>query len=263
MVEREGSDPVKDGYSVGEVAKVAKVTVRTLHHYDEIGLLSPEGRTAAGYRRYRDTDLDRLQQILFYRELGFPLEEIAAILDDGSVHPTEHLRRQHHLLTERIRHLQDLAAAVEHAMEARKMGIQLTPEEKFEVFGEDYREEWEAEAEQRWGGSDAWKESQRRTATYGKADWQRIQAEGEALNARLAQAFTAGLAADSGEAMDLAEVHRAQITENFYDCPYEMHRCLGEMYVADPRFTATYDKVAPGLALWLRDAITANADRHA
>jgi len=252
---------VSNGYSVGEVARIAKVTVRTLHHYDGIGLLTPGGRTRAGYRRYEDADLDRLQQILFYRELGFPLEEIAAILDDGSVSPTEHLRRQHQLIGARITRLQELAAAVEHAMEAEKMGIQLTPEEKFEVFGEDYQESWETEAEQKWGDTAAWKESQRRTATYGKADWERIKAEADALNQRLAEAFGAGLAADSGEAMDLAEVHRQHISEYFYDCTYPIHRGIGGMYLADPRFTATYEKLAPGLARWLHDAILANADR--
>ncbi|WP_457029113.1 MerR family transcriptional regulator [Kitasatospora sp. P5_F3] len=248
--------------SVGQVATIAKVTVRTLHHYDEIGLLSPGGRTPAGYRRYRDTDLDRLQQILFYRELGFSLEEIAAILDDGTVSPTEHLRRQHELLHARISHLQELAAAVEHAMEASTMGIQLTPEEKFEVFGRDYQESWEAEAEQQYGESDAWQQSRRRTGRYTKADWARIKAEGDALNARYAAALTAGIAPDSAEGMALAEAHRQQITDAYYDCGYAIHRGLAEMYLADERFTATYERIAPGLAHWLHAAIIANAEAY-
>ncbi|MEV7774451.1 MerR family transcriptional regulator [Kitasatospora sp. NPDC086791] len=251
-----------EGHSVGAVAKIAKVTVRTLHHYDEIGLLSPAGRTRSGYRRYVDADLDRLQQILFYRELGFPLEEIAAILDDHSVSPSEHLRRQHRLLTDRIRHLQDLAAAVEHAMEARRMGIQLTPEEKFEIFGEGYREDWEQEAEQRWGDTEAWAESQRRTGGYSKADWQRIQAEMTELNARLAEALTAGEPADGPLATDLAEAHRQHICRNFYDCTFTIHRGLAGLYVSDPRWTGMYEEIAPGLARWLHDAIVANADRR-
>ncbi|MFD7448235.1 MerR family transcriptional regulator [Kitasatospora sp. NPDC059827] len=251
-----------EGYAVGAVAKIAKVTVRTLHHYDEIGLLSPAGRTRAGYRRYVDADLDRLQQILFYRELGFALEEITAILDDDSVSPTEHLRRQHRLLTDRIGHLQELATAVEHAMEARRMGIQLSPEEKFEIFGEGYREEWEQEAEQRWGKTEAWAESQRRTGGYSKADWQRIQEELAGLNARLVAAVTAGEPADSTAAMDLAEEHRQHICRNFYDCTYTIHRGLACLYVEDQRWTATYEELAPGLAQWLHDAVVANADRH-
>ncbi|WP_371498180.1 MerR family transcriptional regulator [Kitasatospora sp. NBC_00374] len=254
--------PPTDGYTVGRLAELAKVTVRTLHHYDEIGLLSPGGRTPAGYRRYGDADLDRLQQILFYRELGFPLEEIAAILDDRSVGPSEHLRRQHRLIGDRIRHLQELAAAVERAMEARTMGIQLTPEEKFEVFGPDYDENWEAEAERKYGGSEPWEQSRRRTGAYTKADWEAVKAESDELNSRLVAAFTAGLPAGSEQAMDIVEAHRRQITARFYDCTYEIHRGLAAMYLADPRFTATYERLAPGLAQWTHDAILANADRH-
>ncbi|WP_405012471.1 MerR family transcriptional regulator [Kitasatospora sp. NBC_01539] len=250
------------GHTVGQVAGLAGVTVRTLHHYDAIGLLSPGGRTPAGYRRYEDADLDRLQQILFYRALGFPLEEIATILDDRTLSPNEHLRRQRRLVGERIGHLQELAAAVERAMEAQKMGIRLTPEEKFEVFGSDYRESWEDEAGERWGGTDPWKESQRRTGGYTKADWQRVRAAADALDSRLAEAFTAGVPAGSEQAAALAEEHRGHITRHFYTCHHAIHRGLAEMYVADPRFTAAYDRLAPGLARWLHDAILANAERH-
>ncbi|MEU5810069.1 MerR family transcriptional regulator [Streptomyces sp. NPDC047718] len=251
------------GYSVGQVAGFAGVTVRTLHHYDEIGLLSPSSRSHAGHRRYDDADLDRLQQILFYRELGFPLDEVAVLLDDPDSDPREHLRRQHTLLSDRIARLQQMAKAVEHAMEAKKMGINLTPEEKFEVFGDADPDQYAEEVEQRWGGTDAYKESQRRAASYTKEDWQRIQAEGEDLNLRLAALLDSGAAADSEEAMDLAEEHRAAIERNHYTCPYEMHTCLGEMYVSDERFTAHYDSVRPGLAVFLRDAILANAVRRA
>ncbi|MGV9241834.1 MerR family transcriptional regulator, partial [Streptomyces nigra] len=165
------------GYSAGQVAGFAGVTVRTLHHYDDIGLLVPSERSHAGHRRYSDADLDRLQQILFYRELGFPLDEVAALLDDPDADPREHLRRQHELLTARIEKLQKMAVAVEHAMEARTMGINLTPQERFEVFGENDPEQYAEEAEQRWGDTEAYAESQRRAAAYTKEDWQRIQAE--------------------------------------------------------------------------------------
>jgi DNA-binding transcriptional MerR regulator len=250
-----------DGYPVGEVARIAKVTVRTLHHYDQIGLLAPVGRTAGGYRLYSGRDLDRLQQILFYRALGFSLDEVAAILDDPQSSPRDHLRRQHALLKERIRALEELAEAVEHAMEAEKMGIQLTPEEKFELFGPDYDERWEQEAEQRWGDTDAWKQSQLRTGSYSKEDWQRIQTETAALNERTAAAVKAGEPADGEAGMDLAEEHRQHICDNFYDCTYAIHRGIASLYVGDPRFTANLEKVAPGTAQWLHDAILANAAR--
>ncbi|MER6354800.1 MerR family transcriptional regulator [Streptomyces sp. NPDC001634] len=251
-------------YSVGQVAGFAGVTVRTLHHYDDIGLLVPSERSRAGHRRYSDADLDRLQQILFYRELGFPLDEVAALLDDPETDPRAHLRRQHELLTARIEKLQKMAVAVEHAMEARKMGINLTPEERFEVFGDKdpFNEQYAEEAEQRWGDTAAWAESQRRAARYTKEEWKRIKAEVDDWSER----YTALVAADeqpSGEAaMDMAEEHRLHISRWFYECPYEMHRCLGAMYVSDERFKAYYDSMGPGLAEHLRDAITANADRH-
>ncbi len=116
------------------------------------------------------------------------------------------------------------------------------------------------EARERWGQTEAYRQSQERTARYTEQDWAEIKAAGADLNGRLAAALRHGVTADSPAAMDLAEEHRRQMTR-FYDCGYEMHRCLGDMYVDDPRFTATYDAVQPGLARYLRDAIHANAAR--
>ncbi|RSS50109.1 MerR family transcriptional regulator [Streptomyces sp. WAC07061] len=251
------------GYSVGQVAGFAGVTVRTLHHYDEIGLLSPSGRSGAGHRRYDDADLDRLQRILFYRELGFPLDEVAVLLDDPHADPREHLRRQHALLSERIDRLQQMAKAVEHAMEANKMGINLTPEERFEVFGDKDPEQYAQEAEERWGGTEAYAESRRRAAGYTKDDWKRVQEESADWGVRYAALVAAGEPADGEAAMAMAEEHRLHIGHWYYDCPYEMHTCLGDMYVADERFKAYYDSMGPGVAEHLRDAITANAVRNA
>ena len=249
-------------YSVGRVAEVAGVTVRTLHHYDEIGLLTPSERTHAGHRRYGDSDLDRLQRILFYRELGFPLEEVAALLDDPDTDPREHLRRQYQVLTERIEKLQKMAAAVRHNMEAQRMGVNLTPEEKFEVFGDHDPDQYQAEAEERWGHTDAYQESQRKAASLSKDDWQRIMGEHDDVCRRASALLESGASATSADAMSLAEEHRAWIG-NYYECDYALHRCIADTYVSDERFTATYDAFAPGLAVYLRDAIHANADRHA
>ncbi|WP_405830541.1 MerR family transcriptional regulator [Streptomyces sp. NBC_01176] len=249
-------------YSVGQVAGFAGVTVRTLHHYDEIGLLVPSGRSHAGHRRYGDTDLDRLQQILFYRELGFPLDEVAALLDDPEADPRAHLRRRHDLLTARIEKLRKMAAAVEHAMEARTMGIDLTPEEKFEVFGDKDPEAHAEEAEQRWGGTEAYAESQRRAARYTKDDWKRMQAEVASWGVRYDALMEAGEPATGERAMDMAEEHRLHITRWFYACSYETHRGLGELYVADERFKEFYDSMRPGLAEHLKEAIAANVRRH-
>jgi DNA-binding transcriptional MerR regulator len=246
-------------YTVGRAAEIAGVTVRTLHHYDEIGLLKPGMRTSAGYRRYDEADLERLQQILLYRELGFTLEEIAVILDDPDTDARTHLRRQHQLLRDRIVRLQEMVTAVEFVMEAHKVGVNLTPEEKFEVFGNFDPDEYADEGEERWGGTEAYKESARKTAKYTKDDWQRIQRETADLMARWIAAFDAGVPADSQAAMDLAEEHRQQITEYFYECSLEIHTGLAEMYLADERFTANYENQRQGLAQYVHDAILANA----
>jgi DNA-binding transcriptional MerR regulator len=248
-------------YTVGQVAKLSGVTIRTLHHYDAVSLLSPSERAPTGYRLYRDADLDRLQQVLLYRELGFGLDAIAEILRDPGSDPTAHLRRQHALLSERINQLQAMSAAVQRVLEAHRMGIAMTPEERAEVFGAFRPEDYAAEAEQRWGGTDAWTQSTRRTSEYGKPEWQAITEESAAIERGLAQLLAAGETADSESAMDLADQHRQHISRWFYECSYEIHRGLGEMYLAEERFSAHYDATEPGLARYLRDAIVANADR--
>ncbi len=250
--------------TVGQVADLAGITVRTLHHYDETGLLRPSERSPAGYRLYTDDDVARLQAALFYRELGFALDDIATLLDDPAADAVSHLRRQHDLLTRRIQRLQDMVASIELHLEARQLDIDLTPDEMLDVFGEAYaarHAEYAAEAEERWGGANAWAQSRKRTSRYTADDWTTALAEQQAATERLAVALRDGLPADSEAAMDAAEAHRQHITRWFYDCSYEIHRHLADMYVQDPRFTASYEDLAPGLATYVRDAVHANAAR--
>ncbi|MBB3677083.1 glucose-6-phosphate isomerase [Modestobacter versicolor] len=142
------------------------------------------------------------------------------------------------------------------------MGISLTPEERFEVFGDWLPEEYAAEAEERWGDTEAWTQSQRRTAAMSKEDWLRVKAESDDVERRFATAMAAGVAPDSAHAMDVAEEHRQHITRWSYDCPPAMHAGLGQLYVDDPRFTAYYERIAPGLAQYLSTAVQANAARQ-
>ncbi|GAA4947927.1 hypothetical protein HD597_002194 [Nonomuraea thailandensis] len=140
--------------------------------------------------------------------------------------------------------------------------LNLTAEDRAELFGDFDPDEHAAEAEQRWGGTEAWADATRRSSSYTKEDWKRIKAEAGEISTRLADALRSGAPADGDLAMDLAEEHRAHISRWFYACTYEIHRGLGEMYVSDPRFTASLDATAPGLAAYLQTAITANAQRH-
>jgi DNA-binding transcriptional MerR regulator len=248
-------------YTAGEVAKLSGVSVRTLHHYDEIGLLAPSGRTAAGYRQYGDDDLTRLHHILCYRELGFDLRTIATMLDARGGSSVAHLRRQRELLVSRIGQMRRMVQTVEKMMEARKRGIDLTPEEMLEVFGDFDPTEHAVESEERWGDTDAYKESRKRTTKYTKEDWKRLGAEAEATTIALADALGRGVPAGSPEAMELAERARLHIDRWFYACSHEMHAALGDTYVGDERFAKHYEDRRPGLARYVRDAIAANAER--
>ena len=252
-----------NGYAIGELAALASVTVRTLHHYDEIGLLRPCGRTVAGHRRYSREDLNRLREILVYRELDFGLDAIASMLADTGSDIEAHLRNQHRMLRARINRDQALLRALEKELEARTMGMALTPQEQFEVFGTDkVGGEWAADAEERWGDTDAWRESQRRAARYTKEDWIEMKMQSDVVLRAYADAMTAGVAATSEQAMALAEGNRRFISRWFYDCSHAMQRNLAEMYVADERFRATYDAAVPGLAQYVHDAVIANANAH-
>lgn len=245
--------------TVGHVAERFGVTVRTLHHYDEIGLLSPSERSRAGYRLYTEQDLTRLQHVVVYRRLGFALEDVAVLLEnpEGAV---EHLRRQRAAVLHRLQEMRDLVTAIDRALEREMSNQPATPEDLKELFGDGF-DDARAEAEERWGETDAWRQSQERTRGYTKADWEEVKAESDRTHQAFTDAMDAGEPPTSEVAMDAAELHRASM-QRFYDCTYEMHRNLADLYVSDPRFTATYDEIRPGMAHYVRDAIHANAERH-
>jgi DNA-binding transcriptional MerR regulator len=247
-----------DANTVGAVAALTGVSVRTLHHYDDIGLVVPSVRTPAGYRGYTDADIQRLHLVLVYRSVAMPLDEIRKVLDDSSADVLEHLRRQHTLLLEQAERLQHTIKAVEELMNAHRSGIQLTAEEQVEIFGTTaFSEEYAVEAQGRWGETNAWKQSQQRVSRFSKQDWITIKAEGDALLADLAHAKRDGVVPGSAAANELAARHRASI-ERFYDCGDEMHRNLVAMYLADERFTRYYDDVEAGLAQFVHDIVVAS-----
>src|SRR5258708_6146247 len=165
-----------DASTVGAVAALTGVSVRTLHHYDHIGLVVPSVRTPAGYRGYTDADIERLHLVLVYRSVGMPLDEIRALLDDADSDVLEHLQRQYELLRDQADRLQHTIKAVEALMNAHRSGIQLTAEEQVEIFGTTaFGDEYAAEAEERWGETDAWKQSRQRVSTFTKQDWIEIK----------------------------------------------------------------------------------------
>jgi MerR family transcriptional regulator, thiopeptide resistance regulator len=244
-------------FTVGELARLTGLTVRALHHYDEIGLVRPSQRTQAGYRLYDDADVLRLQQVLLFRELGLPLDEIASAIDDAA--SRELLLRQHRefLVTKRAR-IDAMVASLDAALLRLQKGTAMQPDDVKTLFDGFDPAQYEDEAEQRWGHTDAYRESKRRTQRYGKPEWTEIQRAWSEIYQELAALMRAGTPPADPAAQVLVERHRLHIDRWFYPCSIEMHKGLGAMYVADPRFTANLDKVAPGFARYLADAIAAS-----
>lgn len=247
-----------DGLTVGRAAKLVGVSVRTLHHWDSIGLVRPSGRTWAGYRVYSSEDIARIHRVLVYRELGFELARIGRILDDPEVDPAEHLRRQREQLLEQIDRLRSMVGSVDRMLEAGHRGIQLTPEQQVEIFGTDWRPEWVTGAEKRWGDTEQWAQYAERAAELAPSDWEQVAADTRGLDADLVAAKHSGSAPGSAVANALAERHRA-LMSTYFDCTHAMQVCMGRMFVEDPGFAAHYNGLEPGLAVWLRDVLFANA----
>lgn len=248
--------------TISEAAAFAGVSARVLRHYDEIGLLQPSDRSDAGYRLYSDDDLVRLQRIITYRETGLSLDEVKRLLDAEPGDVIDVLEQQEAVLQQTLQRVESQLAFVTHTRKAKKMGVNLNPDEMREVFGDHDPTQYQEEAEQRWGNTDAYKESHRRTSQYTKEDWAAQAAESDEIELAFLAAMQSGLSAESNEAKAAAERHRQQIDRWFYPCSYEMQSGLAEMYIADERFAAHYNKRAEGLALYVRDAIIANALDH-
>ena len=245
-------------YTVKQVAKLAGVTVRTLHHYDAIGLLRPAAVSPAGYRLYSDADLERLQQLLFFRELGFSLRDIGCVLNSPDFDRREALAMHRKLLVEKRRRLGALIRSVDRSIEVMDGGEEMNSNAMFEGFDESKLREYREEARSRWGGTPAWEESERRTNSYTKQDWQDIEVESDAINRGLAALMEQDQAA--AEAQELVGRWHRLINDRFYDCSPEVLRGLADMYVEDARFTAHYDRWRPGLAAFLRQAMHVYAD---
>lgn len=238
--------------AVHEAAKLAGVSVRTLHYYDQIGLLRPSNTTEAGYRLYDDAALARLQQILFFRELDFPLSEIREILDNPSFDRHRAMHSHKELLLLKRERLERLIALVDTTLKGEKhMSFKEFDMTEIEQAQKQYADE----AKQRWGSTDAYKQSAKRTSSYNKDDWARINAEAE----KIYDGFVAQMGNDpsSPAVQQLVADWQAHISKHFYDCPKEMLAGLGEMYIADERFTKNIDKRAPGLAQFMCDAFAA------
>lgn len=225
------------------------VSVRTLHYYDEIGLLKPAIVDAQnGYREYDKKSLVRMTEILFYRELDFPLKTILQILSSPDYDKAEAIRKQKELLTLKRERLDRLISALD---EAEKGEIPMS------IFDNEYesaRSCYAEEAKERWGNTEAYRESEQKTAGYSDKKWDSVNA---GLNAVLAEfsSLKDSLPPESESAQSLVRKLQAYITDNFYTCTNEILAGLGQMYVADERFKANIDKNGAGTAEYISEAI--------
>ncbi|MEU6117517.1 MerR family transcriptional regulator [Streptomyces sp. NPDC047117] len=250
-----------DGLTVGQVSARLGVTVRALHHWDEIGLARPSQRTAAGYRLYTAGDLERLHRIVVYRELGLGLDRIRTVLDDSAADVSGALRAQRTQVAERIDRLQQLGAGLDRMIDAHERGLLLTAEQQAAIFGPRWNPDWPAQARQRYGDTPQWRQYAERSAARGPEEWQTVADTVADFERALGEAMDAGVAPGSPEANRLVERHR-EVFASYFPLSRQMQVCLGRMYEADPGFAAHYDGIRAGLATWFRHLVDASARAH-
>lgn len=245
-------------YGIKETAAMAGITTRALRYYDRIGLLHPHSVTAAGYRCYGEKELELLQQILFYRERGFPLQTIRSILYREDFDLPAALEEHLQALQAQKARTEALIGAVQQTIAAVKGERTMENEERFAAFRREAVEKNEAaygaEARQAYG-DEAVDEANRRMLHMDDARWARFQALEEEIRRRLECGVQAGLSAESDEAREIVRLHREWLLYTWKSYSPQAHKGVAALYVSDPRFTAYYDRTVPGCAAWLAEAI--------
>ncbi|MGN1333753.1 MAG: MerR family transcriptional regulator [Anaerovoracaceae bacterium] len=239
---------------INEAAELAGVTVRTLHHYDKIGLLSPAKSEGNGYRDYGEEELLRLQQILFLKEMDFPLEEIKEMLDAPGLDRSRMMEAQHDLLLKKKQRLEKIIALLEAEMRG---GSKMSFKEFDMKEIEECRKKYADEVHEKWGGTEAYKESEERTKNYDEGKWQKVSVEQSEIFAEFATLAAEEVKPDSSEAMALAAKWQKYISDNFYKCTDEILAGLAEMYIADERFKVNLDKAGDGTAEFMSESLEA------
>lgn len=236
---------------IREFANLCSVSVRTLHYYDEVGLLKPAFVDKQnGYRYYDETSLERMQEILFYRELDFSLHKISEILSSENYDKSKALSAQKKLLTLKKERLERLINAIDLAEKGETI---MTAFDNTEF--ENLRANYESEAKEKWGNTEAYKEFEQRTADYTENTWKSAEGGMDDILAKFAECKESGYSPDSKDAQALVGKLQDFITENFYTCTYEILKGLGAMYIADERFKKNIDKLGSGTAEFICKAI--------
>ena len=226
--------------------------MRTLHYYDQIGLLSPGMVTETGYRYYGKEEIGRLQQILFYRELDFSLKDIMKIMCTSDYDKSEALQKQQELLRLKKDRLDRLIGLLDDLLKGEDtMSFNVFDNSEFEA----QKEKYAAEAKEKWGNTDAYKESTKKTSSYSDEKWTEVNAGMNAIICEFADCMKNGNLPESDAAQTLVRKWQDYITENHYTCTKEILAGLGMMYVGDERFKANIDKCGDGTAEFMSKAI--------
>ncbi|MFY0546441.1 MerR family transcriptional regulator [Brevibacillus sp. H7] len=250
-------------FTVKEVSHLSGVSVRTLHYYDEIGLLKPAFLGENGYRYYEEEQLLLLQQILFFRELDLSLVEIKELMHSDSFDRVKALQAHRILLQKKAERLQELMNTIDKTIDHLKGEIRMPTHEMYQGFSKEQQEKYIQEIKDTYGkGSETYiDESVERTSKWKKEDWDKVAAQGEEFHKEFAAAIERGEAVDSPEVQKLVQKHFEWIN-NFYTPTKEVYAGLGDLYVDHPDFRKFYEKYHPQLAEYLRDAIKIYADQN-
>ncbi len=245
-------------YTVDKLARLAGVSARTLRYYDQIGLLSPARTSSSGYRIYGQKEVDALQQILFYRELGMELSQIMNTLNNPTFDRSQALENHLAALKEQQAQTQRLIATLEKTIQHEKGTMEMTDQEKFEGFKakliEENEEKYGKEIREKYG-EETVKQSNAKMMGLSKEQFDAMQKTAEEIHQKLEAAVKAGLSPQSETGRDIAQAHKQWLSYTWNQYSPEAHKGLGDMYVADERFTAYYDKNLAGCAQFIRDAI--------
>lgn len=235
--------------SISETANLTGVSVRTLRYYDEIGLLKPAEISVSGYRYYDGNAIEQLWQILFYRELGFPLKEISQMLSDPDYDKAAALRNQRELLILKKRQIDSLLELMDKTIGDEAMKKVRTTAKDIEIA----KAKYSAEAAEKWGKTDAYVESRKRHTSYSSEQELNIAHEADDIFAAFAGYMDADPA--DGKVQSLVKAWQDHITAHHYPCSKDILACLGQMYVADERFTENIDRFGDGTARFISEAI--------
>ncbi len=239
-------------YTINQLAKLAGVSVRTLHFYDAKGLLKPSHVRPNGYRVYEEKELLLLQQILFFRELDFSIDEIGKIMGKKDFDMRAALAEHRKLIELKRSRLAGLLQTIDITIKKMDNKKDIQDGELYDSFSEDQMNQYKEEAKARWGNTDAWKQSQERTKNWTKEDYARVRAGGESLMHEIAANMNKG--ATSKDVQNLIDKHYNAL-RTFYEPNLELYRGLADMYVADPRFAAYFQKFHKNLPEFMQGAM--------